>query len=428
MLAIENLRLLDNISIPPALTVEVTDNTDEFMDLRVQLNSAAPHLFGIAYRQGNRLHFTTGMSMRDYTKLVRVNQAPAGSTLDELRERTNRPKEAAHGKDIGKYLADTACVGLPFIFPSFLVNYGLDWTEEMPKAKLIIFQGPGEALVWPAIFQPPASGGLPVTDGGHRTDEIDIKFRAAPGRLGENAISVIFVFEDDRNSYHQDFADCGKAKAIAKSAVGSWDRRDAGKRFGIALVDSNSHLGKLIDATSNSVNLSTNSSKAWSMSALQASITGLYINEPPVPEDALERSPNRLSGFLDECFQAIPILAAISNGTSPATYRNEDRGGCVLLRGVGVAVLTQAYKFAIENNIGLDVMARKMAQVDWHVLKADAPPMADGEDAHTYVSHAAQPIWLGMLAMMAGDRKFRLKGDRKAAENSFTAIRAQIGL
>jgi hypothetical protein len=435
MLAIENIRLLDNVTIPEALTVEVTDSTDEFMNLRVQLNSGSPQLFGIAYRQGNRLHFVTGMSMRDYIKMVRVNQAPAGSNLDELRAATNRSKEVTHGKKIANYLATTACAGLPFIFPSFLVNYGLDWTEDMPKAKLIIFHGHNEALAWPAIFQPPPDGSLPVTDGGHRSQEIDAKFRAGRyGRLAENAISVVFIFEDDRAMYFQDFADCGKAKAIAKSAVSSWDRRDAGNRFGIKLVETNSHLRKLIDATSNSVNLSTNSAKAWSMSALHAAITGVYQGEEVTARDPETNVPTdysveRVSLFLDACFEHIPMLEAVSDGISPAAFRREERGGCVLLRGVGLAVLTQAYKHAIEQHIAFDVIAEKLGQeIDWHVLKQDAPLMAEGEDAHTYVRHAAHPIWLNMLTMLAGDTKYRLKGDSKAAEKSFTSIRAQIGL
>lgn len=429
MLAIETLRLLDNVVIPASLDIQVTSDSNEFLDLKVQLNNSAPQLFGTAYRQGNRLHFVSGMAMRDYVKLVKIDQAAAASTLGEVREHTNRPKEASHGRDIGKYLADTACEGLPFIFPAFILNYGLNWTDDMPKGRLIIFAGPGsETLVWPAIFQPPPTGGLPVTDGGHRTDEVDKKFRNGPGRLGENAISVVFVFEEDIDQYHQDFADCAKAKAMAKSLTGSWDRRDANRRFGISLVERNAHLRKLIDATSNSVNLSTNSIRAWSMSALHASVAGLYASEPT--NELGFPDSTRLSGFIDQAFTHIPILKALTDGAKPAGFRSPtpDRGGCVLLRGVGLAVLTQAYQYATKTGMAMETMAQKMGELDWYVLKPDAPPQGEAEDAYTYVAHAAQPIWKNMLAMMAGDRKYRLKGTHDAAETSFAAIRAQLGI
>jgi hypothetical protein len=399
------------------------------MNLKAELNNATPQLFGTAYRQGNRLHFATGMAFRDYVALVHLDQAPKGSTLDELRERTNRPKEAAHGKAIATYLSETACAGLPFIFPSFILNYGLHWQETQPRATLVIFAATGESLVWPAIFKPPASGGLPVTDGGHRTDELMLKLKgASPGRLAENALSVIFVFEEDEDAYHQDFADCAKAKAMAKSQIASWDRRDIGRRFGIDLVEMNVHLRKQIDATSNSVNLSNNAARAWSMSALHSSISGFYAKEQKRPDGL--HDPARVSDYIDAVFTHIPMLASITAGASPASFRNTDpdRGGCVLLRGVGLAVLMQGYIHAVNTKMAFDTMARKLGELDWYVLRPDAIAQGKQEDAYTYINHAAYPMWKNMIAMMAGDRKFRLKGTRDAAEVSFAAVCSQFGI
>jgi hypothetical protein len=423
MLDINRLRLLDHVTIPEALEVHVTDDTNEFMSLRAVLNNSAPQLFGVAYRQGNRLHFGTGMSVRDYAKMVKLDQAKKGSTVSEARGSTNRPKEASHGRGIAEYLNQTACIGQPFIFPSFVVNYGLGWNDSKPKAQLTIFAGSRDALAWPAIFSPPAEGGLPVTDGGHRTDEINKKLDGETTSLPDNALSIIFVFEDDIDSYHQDFADCAKAKKISDSIMGTWDRRNLGRRFGTDLVTNNKHLRGLIDATSNSVNLSNNARKAWSMSALHSAVEKIYRDET---------STRRLSDFFDTVFAAVPILEEISpaNGAEPksaAEYRKE-RGGCVLLRGVGLAVLTQAYIHAIKNNIPFVEMAGHLAKLDWYTLKQDAPLQGEDEDAHTYVSHAAQPIWKNMVAVMMGERGFRLKGTRDAAEKSFQTICAQLNI
>jgi hypothetical protein len=419
MMDINHLRLLDNVSIPEGLDVRVTAETSEFMHLQAQLNSETPLLFGTAYRQGNRLHFGTAMSVRQFLNVAEINQARKGSTLAEVRERTNRPKEAAHAKAIGVYLGETACVGLPFIFPSFLLNYGLDWDDSQSKGVLTIFAGQRDALAWPAIFSPPVGRKMKVTDGGHRTDELDAKMRNGAGRLGENALSVLFIMEDNIINYHQDFADCAKAKAISHSLKNSWDVRDNDIRFGVSVVERNQYLRQYIDATSNSVNLSSNAAKAWSMSALQSALTGVHLGEA----DAV-----RVSDYFDTLFEKVPLLKSLVDGEAPAQYRNNrTRGGCVLFRGVGLAVLMQAYKVAVARETDLHLMAEAMGKVDWFVLKPDAP-LQDGLDAHTYTRQWAQPIWLNMLAMMAGDQNFRIKGTKDAAQTSYERIATELNL
>jgi hypothetical protein len=385
------------------------------------LNTSNVLMFGTAYRLGGRLHFATAMSMVDFDNLVDVQQADKGSRIDQITgpdAKINRPREASHARDIGVYLDQTACQGHPFMFPSFMLNYGLHWDENQPKADIIIFAGRRETMAWPAIFSPPSGRKLPVTDGGHRSDEIRKKIAGGPGRLVENAVSVIFVMEDSETQYHQDFADCAKAKAISKSLSSAWDLRNAGNKFAGELVAGNGHLKSLVDATSNSVNLSTNSTKAWSMSAVTSATSAVFKDES---------GPRRLSDYFDHLFNKVPILQCLAAGSKPADYRKEPRGGCVLLRGVGIAVLMQAYSYAIANNVGLDKMADHMADVDWHVLKAGAPPQ-NGQDAHSYTQAHAQPIWMNMLAMMAGDTTFRIKGTRDAAETSFLAIRGQLNI
>jgi len=416
---LDHIRLCDNIDVPDGIDVRVTDDPIELMRFEPQLNNATTQLFGTAYRQGGRLHFATAMPVRDYIMMTRVDQAPRGSTMDELNQAFNRPKEKAHGKAIEKYLGETACQGLPFIFPAFLVNYGVGWTEDMPKASLTIFCGAREAMVWPAIFEPPTGEKLPVTDGGHRTDAMaTVLNMAAAGRLPENGLSVIFVMEDDINAYHQDFSDCAKAKAIANSISSTWDRREASNRFGGDLVKINGYLARLVDASSNSVNLSSNSAKAWSMSAVHSAITGVYAGE---------QDPKRLSGYIDALFTKVPILVDVANGGAPAKHRNlVNRGGCVLLRGVGFAVLLQGYIHALRNGMALDDMADKMASLDWYALKPDAKPPQNDELASAYVEHAAQYIWQNMLAMMANATTFRIKGTKDAATESFKRIRKEL--
>ena len=130
------------------------------------------------------------------------------------------------------------------------------------------------------------------------------------------------------------------------------------------------------------------------MSALHSAVDEIYAKEDKIGEDPLVYNPARLSESIDAAFDNIPILTDITNGTSPAAYRREgkERGGCVLLRGVGIAVLTQAYKYAVETNMPFKTVTKKLGGLDWYAIKADAPPQGETEDAATYVNRAAQPI------------------------------------
>src|SRR5216684_7617250 len=77
-------------------------------------------------------------------------------------------------------------------------------------------------------------------------------------------VDVKIVFENSRSDSHQDFADCGKAKAIPKSLVTTFDVRDERNRRSRELVSNSDFLSAYVDSTAANVNLSAKSRMIWS--------------------------------------------------------------------------------------------------------------------------------------------------------------------
>lgn len=281
MSSIDKVRLLDTIEKPDGLEVEIVGSASELMTRPVVLNEATLHWFGTAFVQGRRLQFTTSMPIQDYLNVTEFVRADRGSTVEDLRKASNRSKIASHERDIRTYLTETAFEGEKFIFPNFMVNFGANWSEGSPKAKLTLLVSKAETLAWPAVFEPPTGVRLSITDGAHRTGGLEElvhkhKNKAGVAALLANAVGVTVVMEETRDDAHQDFADCGRAKPIADSVIATWDKRNIVARFARDLVQDNSVLSKFVDATSPSVNLSSNSPGLWSMSAVRGSILSAF--------------------------------------------------------------------------------------------------------------------------------------------------------
>jgi hypothetical protein len=131
------------------------------------------------------------------------------------------------------------CVGDRFIFPNFMLNFGINWGESLPKGRLTLLVNDSEALVWPAVFEPPAGMKLPATDGAHRSvslqEMVDGNAVGIDELLG-NAVGVTIVMEAHKDFAHQDFADCAKARPISDSIRGAFDVRDMVGKFARDLV------------------------------------------------------------------------------------------------------------------------------------------------------------------------------------------------
>jgi hypothetical protein len=432
---INDLRLLDSVDLPEGLDVNVTTDAGTFMTRQATLNKANHVLFGMAFRQGNRIQFTTSMTLNDYLALAEEKRAEKGWTVEQLRNVPNRPKIESHQKDIRNYLKETACVGAKWIFPNFSLNFGAGWTEESPKGKLTLLVSDEETLAWPAIFEPPAGKRLSVADGAHRTNSarelLDaLKDAAASEALLSNAVGVTVVMEANKDQAHQDFSDMAKAKPISDSVRGTFDVRDIVGRFTRDLVQQNDFLKVNVDATSPSVNLSSNSVRVWSMSAVRGYILNSIPGYDKLSDEAKKAALADIepfSDYIDSLADHLPILRDIATGVAKPGEIRKQRGGCVLLRGAGWGILMHARAQAIANGIAPEIMAERLGDVDWFVLKDGADPRpVDAEKTYDWLKVAAQPAWLRMTAINIEKGTYRIKGARDNILGAFDELKSEL--
>ena len=437
MTSADAIRMLDSVDTPEGLIITVISNPADFFKRPVTLNKQSNYWFGSAMKQGNRLQFLTTMPMNDYLGIVGIDQAKRGSSVEELTKHPNRPNIPNQRLAIKNYLKETAFVGDKWIFPNFMLNYGVGWTEEMPKAELILLVTDNETLAWPAILIPPTGAKMPASDGAHRSGSLDdlVKARGeGVDVLLSNGVGCTFVFESSSDMQHQDFTDLAKSKPVTESVKATWDLRNIVVKAARSLVLGNAFLHKYVDATSPSVNLSSNSTLAWSMSAVRGSLINAYCAriedfdrlDKRDKTEKMEAAPHEIGQFIDLLVKRVPIFQQLMDGSAtPAVFRKE-KGGCVLMRGAGFGVLMRAFRYAMENGADLHGMADRLADVDWFLLPFDFTDQVAAQVTSPYdwLRDNAKPAWFKMVAVNAGSNTWRLKGTNENIDAAFQVLMA----
>ena len=439
MTSADEVRILDSIDTPEGLTVTIIRDPAQFFQRPVTLNKQSNYWFGSAMKQGNRLQFLTTMPMNDYLNIVGIDQAPRGSTVKELTLHPNRPNIPNQRVAIKGYLKETAFVGDKWIFPNFMLNYGVGWTEESPKGELILLITDNETLAWPAIFIPPSGVRLPASDGAHRSGSLDdlVKARGeGVEALLSNGVGCTFVFEASSDMQKQDFTDLAKSKPVTESVKATWDLRNIVVKAARGLVLGNPFLHQYVDATSPSVNLSSNSSLLWSMSAVRGSLINAYCArvedfDKMTQADKtklMDSAPAEIGKFFDELATRVPIFQQLKDGSAtPAVFRKQ-MGGCVLMRGAGFGILMRTFRYAKMNGMSLADMADYLAKVDWFLLPFDWTDAlaATVTSPYDFLRDNAKPAWFKMVAVNAGSNTWRLKGTNENLDAAFQVLMAPL--
>lgn len=391
---------------------------------RSMMGYAGDVFFGTAFVQGNRLQFTTAMTIPKMIDISKIDRANKKDTFKLVTEHSNRPEEPAHGKQVRSYLLKTACAEQKFILPSFMFNYGVGLEDDAREATLMVFANDMDgATAWPAILMIPQGAKLDTTDGAHRRSQtesllLDPKVsEEEKDALKRNAVSVTIVFEHERNASHQDFADCGKAKSITKSMVVAFDLRDAINNRTRDLVQNQPFLAEYVDATANNVNLSAKSTKVWSMSAIRMFVWHVAENHPDSKKDP-QPSVAELTEGAEEFFAALvrhmPQLVALDEGRETTGVLREKLGGDIALRGVGLAIFARAFIHCIKRDMPYDEMASKLAEVNWSILIDCEKKKLKDDDEGTFLPSEKSPdyaakvrehankLWANLLTMTEG--------------------------
>ena len=431
------IRMLDSVETPEGLKVTVVKDYQSFFNRPTVLNKQSNCWFGSAMRQGNRLHFLTTMPIKDYLSITKIDQAPRGSTVRALKDHQNRPNIPTQRSAIKQYLMDTAYTGDKWIFPNFMLNFGVGWSEEYPKGELILLITDEETLSWAAIFIPPSGLKIPPSDGAHRSGSLeDLIKKGGDGvdMLLSNGVGVTFVFESSADVQHQDFTDLAQAKPVSESVKATWNVRNIVVKAAKALVLGNGFLSKYVDATSPSVNLSSNSVLIWSMSAVRGSLINAYCQrvedfdklDKREKTEKMEAAPHEIGQFIDMLVARIPIFQQLMDGSAtPAVFRKQ-LGGCVLMRGAGFGILMRAFRFAMENGVALHDMADRLAAVDWFLLSFDWTQdlQAQVTSPYEFLRDNAKPAWFKMVAINPGNNTWRLKGTNENLDAAFQVLMA----
>ncbi|WP_461328040.1 DNA sulfur modification protein DndB [Bradyrhizobium huanghuaihaiense] len=392
--------------------------------------------FGTAFLQGSRLQFTTAMPVAKMIQVSKTDRSKKKDGIVGAMEHSNRPQEASHAKQVRDYLTTTACIGEKFILPAFTFNYGVGLDDESPDATLILFANANDgANAWPGILCLPPTAKLDTTDGAHRRSQIEAILNDPKvsqdykDALKRNAVDVKVVFEASRSDSHQDFADCGKAKAIAKSLITTFDVRDRRNSRSRELVKNVPFLSFYVDATASNVNLSSKSRKIWSMSAVRMFVSHI-VDHHSQGDASVEEKTRAAEEFFEALVRHLHQLRALDaarNMRDPdvttGTLR-EKHGGDVALRGIGMAIFARAYLHCIEEEVDFDVIAAKLAHVDWNLLDCEKDQLPQGDEFQHAVRQHAKPMWAHLLVV--GESKYRVSSSQSDADGAWEKIKAQI--
>lgn len=432
---------LADINIPPHVKVQTTDNFETLMSevgRRSMMGLSGEVFFGTAFVQGSRLQFTTAMPIQ---KMVEVSKTDRSKKKDNVRvvtEHSNRPQEPAHAKQVRNYILSTACTGDKFILPAFTFNYGVGLDDESPNATLILFANNADGTnAWPGILLLPQGAKLDTTDGAHRRAQIDEILTSSKvsedqkEALKRNAVDVKIVFEDSRSDSHQDFADCGKAKAIPKSLVTTFDVRDARNELSRNLVLNNPFLSAYVDATASNVNLSSKSRMIWSMSAVRMFVAHVVEHHPTteLPED---KKTEGVYDFFTALVRHLPQLSELEKArkdreSEVTTGSLRDlKGGDVALRGMGMAMFARAFLHCKMQDVDFGVMASKLATINWNLLDCERGELPSGPTYATEVLRHAEPLWKHLLVI--GEGRYRISSSSTDADEAWLKICEKLDL
>lgn len=432
---------LSDINIPRHVKVETTESFETLMSeigRRSMMGYAGESFFGTAFVQGSRLQFTTAMPVQKMVQVSKTDRSKKKAGLVEVTEHSNRPQEPAHAKAVRSYLMKTACTGDKFILPAFTFNYGVGLDDDSPVATIKLFaSGDDGTNAWPAILLLPQGAKLDTTDGAHRRGQI-VDILQSPKvaeeqkeALKRNAVDVKIVFESSRSDSHQDFADCGKAKAIPKSMVTTFDVRDCRNQRSREIVSRNPFLTTYVDATAANVNLSSKSRMIWSMSAVRMFVSHIVDHHAEFDWSEAQKTAGA-EEFFAALVRYLPQLKALEKARKEPSHEvttgslRDIGGGDIALRGIGMAVFARAFLHCRENEVDFDQMAEKLATIDWHVLKCERSDLPNGPTFGSEVRRNAQPIWAHLLII--GENRYRVSSSSIDADAAWKKICDTLGL
>ena len=330
-------------------------------------NTAGFQLPGIMFTQGNRRCISTAFPINRIRTKLKVDEVRRQGTVAEVQQAMNRPIMKGHVKNIAAYLREN--VRGSYILPPMTLNV---------QETISVYVPDYEGRLQTVYLVVPETVRLSVTDGGHRTagvtkacEEMSIDDLVA---FDQDAVSVMITLENDITKVHQDFADCSKTKALPKSQLAAYDRRNPANGLVLDLIDRCLLFKDKIDSTSKT--LSKTSTNLFLTNQVRQLVKALLVGDHAMADDVFETKAKELlvnneheqyatelakfEAYVNRVTESIPILKEIA-GLPPGMPRNRIKD----LRGEGSIILT-ATGMNIIGRIGHELFRDRVD--DWETV------------------------------------------------------------
>jgi DGQHR domain-containing protein len=405
---------MTNTSENANIRIYEAENYQDMMNhvAQASLASNVTTTAGTLYRQGHRWCFQTALNLgalASMTSARRIKSSRNITSVDQVKESTNRSLDPKHAKGIARYVAGAVNNGNPYILPSLTLNF------DQP---VDVFTIKGSSPTRAAVMVMPIGMQMEITDGQHRIEGVNQAI-AEVQQIGMDAIGAMITFTSDIAQIHQDFADCGKTKPLAPSMLAVFDRRNPANGLALDLVASTPLFALTVDAARASI--SARSTAVWTTNQVRVmvkwALQGSQCSDDVFSANAMkmlgERGTDAYNNFLSGLRAALEILcrhnptlhklADLDQMRLDEIPRLRESDNSMTMTGSGLAVIGYLWyllRKAKESNPDLDTdrVMHRIALVDWsHTsllfrdnLKINPERTQSGQK---YVKAAGDAIW-----------------------------------
>jgi len=339
--------------------------------------TGAQMLPAIMFRQGERTMLTTAFLIAMARNRLQASHAKLRGSVEEVRAATNRPLMDDHVASVKNYLKSN--VGKKYVLPPLTLN------ARQPLSIYLADFGSTMQSVWLVI---PPSVKLEITDGGHRKAAIDQALDELPeeqaDQLRNDAVAVMITIESDLAQIHQDFADASKTKALPKSQLAAYDRRNPANGIVLDLIDDRRIFQGRVDSTSKT--LSKLSNKLFLTNQVRQMVKELLVGSYALADEQFEEraitilvdanSPEyaaqrkRFGDYIDRFTEAVPVLrniAAMDNsGFAGERVRDLRMEGWVCLMATGLVIVGRIGYLLFKHEVAdWQSYVDRLGEIDW---------------------------------------------------------------
>ncbi len=330
------------------------------------------------FKQGKRQFVSAVFPVNFIINELKTNSTEKDKGIRDVRSAMNRPIDSPHAKNTKEYLLKNYQSN--YILPPMTLNI-------QDAVELHIFEVTGNYL-HPGYLAIPYGIKLSITDGQHRKkalEELQKELKPEEFALIQNdGISVMITIEDSLTQVHQDFADCSKTKALPKSLIAVYDKRNAANGLVIDLIDACPLFMEKVDATRQ--NLSKNSVKLFLVSQIRSFVKELCLGNSALGDVDFENKAVHLftdansatykqtlknfKDFINKVTDKIEILKTVSTLKEGVEMSRIPalRSEYLILNSAGLNIIGRIFNAMVAHkytSTEIDFYINKLAAINW---------------------------------------------------------------